>query len=201
MVSSVKGREVTQFSSCPLESQLNQMRVELDIGSGSGAFLECAAAADPFTQFLGVELDAERHYEAISRLRRGGVRNADSVHSEAYAFVRQSLPLSSIDVVHIYFPNPHPHEDGLDHRLIDFHFMSQIRRVLKDGGQLRLATDHASYFNDIVSQLEPGSWWGIEWQPLLVGSVHDGLRIGTPCEIKYKIEKKLQIHYLQLVAI
>jgi len=176
-------------------------RIELDIGSDSGVFLELAAAADPTTFFIGVEIDPERSLRAMYRLKRSGIRNAISVNHEAYSFLRTSVPVSSIDAIHVYFPNPYPHHDRQTRRLVDFDFLGQVRRVLKDGGELRMATDHAEYFSEMISSLDPGSWWGIEWRRLPFENKHDRLKIGTRCEVKYRVAKQKAIYYLHLLAV
>jgi tRNA (guanine-N7-)-methyltransferase len=176
-------------------------RIELDIGSGAGHFLECIAIANPYTLHIGVEIDSERHLRATLRLRQSRVRNAISINCEAYAFLKYRVSTASIDGAHVYFPNPYPEGDGQPSRLVGIAFINEIGRVLKPGGYLRLATDNSGYFEDIWHLLSAEIWWTVRWLPLAVESPSDGLRLGTPCEVKYLVRERRPIYYLQAMRL
>jgi tRNA (guanine-N7-)-methyltransferase len=63
----------------------------------------------------------------------------------AYA-VKHLLPLGSIDVAHILFPDPWPKRHHQNRRLIQDDFLRDLHAALAPGGELRLKTDDLPYF-------------------------------------------------------
>ncbi len=56
-----------------------------------------------------------------------------------------ALPEASIDRVFVLHPDPWRKRRHWERRLIGPHGLDAIARVLKDDGELRVATDHAGY--------------------------------------------------------
>lgn len=127
----------------------NRRPVELEIGTGKGAFLLARAAARPELNFLGLErVHAYCHY-AADRLCRAGLPNVRMLRTEASPFFDSCLAEGSLWRVHIYFPDPWPKRRHHRRRLMQPPFLVNVRRTLRPGGQLLLVTDHLEYFEYI----------------------------------------------------
>lgn len=132
----------------------NDHPVELEIGSGKGTFLLEQAKTLPDTNFFGIEWARWFWMYASDRLRRNNCLNARMVRAEAGFFMREHIADASLNVVHIYFPDPWPKARHHKRRLIQLPFLKEVHRILVPGGKLRLVTDHADYFAHMKQTLE-----------------------------------------------
>ncbi len=55
----------------------------------------------------------------------------------------------SVDCFHIYFPDPWPKKRHHKRRFISSNNLEELLRCLKSGGIIKVATDHAEYFEQI----------------------------------------------------
>ena len=123
--------------------------VEVELGAGDGSFLLEYAKANPARNFLGVERLLGRIRKIDRKGRRAGLANLRVMRIEAVYFVQYLLPACSVDVVHIYFPDPWPKKRHHKNRLIQAPFVELLARVLKPDGLVFLRTDNAEYFGQM----------------------------------------------------
>ena len=164
----------------------NAHPLEMEIGTGKGTFLTEQAKAHPETNFLGVEYARWFWRYASDRLRRNNCQNARTARAEAMYFVREHVPNESIDVLHIYFPDPWPKKRHHKRRLIQEPFMKEVMRVLKPGGRLQIVTDHADYFDQMELVVKASALKVVDYNR--PGSAGEGEFVGTNFERKYKRE-------------
>ena len=98
------------------------------------------------------------------------------------------MPEASLRRVHIYFPDPWPKARHHKRRTVQAPFLRHLHRVLRAGGEVRLATDHDDYFQwmqDHAAQVADL----FERQPFeRPGSAEAGELVGTNFERKYRRE-------------
>ncbi len=121
--------------------------LELEIGSGKGTFLVQQAELQPETNFIGIEWAREFWSYAADRVRRRGLTNIRLLHADAAEFLRWRVPDASLAVIHLYFPDPWPKARHQKRRMISDRFLTEARRAIIPGGQLRVVTDHDDYWN------------------------------------------------------
>lgn len=121
-------------------------RLEIEIGSGKGTFLLQQGELEPTTNFLGVEWAGEFFAYAADRVRRKGMDNVRLLHADATEFLRWRVPDGLVSVIHLYFSDPWPKARHHKRRVLQDSFLFQARRVLAAGGELRIVTDHADYW-------------------------------------------------------
>lgn len=116
----------------------------LEIGFGGGEHLAWQAAHNPKVGFLG----AEYFFNGIASL----LRHIDDRRLENLRIydgdVRDLLPRlsdASLARVFILFPDPWPKSRHNKRRLIQDDTLGELARVVKDGGELRIATDDPDY--------------------------------------------------------
>lgn len=166
----------------------NDHPVEFEIGTGKGTFLTDSARARPDTNFFGIEYAAWFWRYASDRLRRHNCTNAHTARAEANFFFREYVPSDSLSVLHIYFPDPWPKKRHHKRRLIQPEFLQQVMRTLKVGGQLRIVTDHAGYFEQINEVVRASPLEIIDYtRPSSAGEEEF---VGTNFERKYKREAR-----------
>ncbi|MBK1692507.1 tRNA (guanosine(46)-N7)-methyltransferase TrmB [Ectothiorhodospira mobilis] len=119
--------------------------VTLEIGFGNGESLAQMAAADPERDFLGVEVHRPGVGHLLQRLEDLGLDNVRVASHDAVELVREQIPEAGLDCVQVFFPDPWPKKRHHKRRLIQPAFVQQLRRGLRPGGRLHLATDWEDY--------------------------------------------------------
>jgi len=171
--------------------------LEIEIGSGKGAFLIEEAAKHPDVNFLGFEWAREYWLYAADRLRRRGLKNVRLLHADAVEFLRHRAPDAVAQAIHLYFSDPWPKKKHHKRRVVQDAFLTDAHRVLTPAGELRIVTDHEDYWAWMEERF--ARWcdpakdgprferlpFGAEHRP---GSARAGELVGTNFERKYAQE-------------
>jgi tRNA (guanine-N7-)-methyltransferase len=120
--------------------------LEIDLGSGEGAFLRAMARRHPERNFLGIERLLGRVRKVCRAIAREGLTNARIVRIENAYALRYLLPLEAVAVAHAGFPDPWPKRYHQRRRLVQDGFMEALHGILVEGGELRIKTDDLPYF-------------------------------------------------------
>ena len=124
----------------------NAHPVVLEVGSGKGRFLIASATERPDVNFIGIEKSLHYHRVIEERVRKRGLTNVRLINHDAFLVLQKMLGEASIAEVHIYFPDPWPRPREQKRRIIRPEVLTEIRRVLVDGGTGIYVTDHREYF-------------------------------------------------------
>lgn len=127
--------------------------VEVEVGSGKGAFLLAASAAKPETYILGIEASPGYARFAAEQLRDAQVRNASLLIDNARLYLQDRVPERSLRAVHVYYPDPWPKRRHRKRRFFVEETPEVVHRCLVDNGLLLVATDNAAYAGQIVALL------------------------------------------------
>lgn len=120
--------------------------LEIDLGSGEGAFLEALATRHPERNFIGIERLLGRVRKVCRSVATHGLENVRLLRIENYYALKHILPLASVSVAHVGFPDPWPKRYHQRRRLVQDDFMQALHPVLIPGGELRVKTDDEPYF-------------------------------------------------------
>ena len=159
--------------------------VHVEIGTGKGTFLLNQARTQPGDNFLGIEWARKYDRYAVDRIGRWGLTNVRIIRTDAAAFLANFVPGDSVDCFHVYFPDPWPKKRHHKRRFICPANLEQLTRCLKIDGQLRIATDHADYFEQIQGVLAARSEELQEIEFLPTAGADQGEWVGTNFERKY----------------
>lgn len=170
---------------------------ELEIGSGKGTFLVQQGEQSPGVNYLGIEWAREFWLYGADRLRRRGLTNVKMLNADASEFVRWRMPSAIAQVIHLYFPDPWPKSRHHRRRMVQDSFLEQAQRILVDGGELRVVTDHADYFAWMEEHFD--RWSDTPEKPDEAkpftrlaferpASAREGEIVGTNFERKYRVE-------------
>ena len=163
--------------------------IHIEVGSGKGTFLVNQAKAQPHANFLGIEWARKYYRFAVDRVGRWGLTNVRLIRTEAASFLRDHTPDSSVDCFHIYFPDPWPKRRHHRRRFLCPANLDNLIRCLRPSGQMRIATDHAEYFDSMKRLVTAaGTLREIEFFPTACAQV--GEWVGTNFERKYLKENK-----------
>jgi tRNA (guanine-N7-)-methyltransferase len=164
--------------------------VHVEVGSGKGTFLVNEARAQPGADFLGIEW-ANRYYRyAVDRIGRWGLGNVRLIRTDAAGFIAERVGDGSVDCFHVYFPDPWPKKRHHKRRFVNAANVGQMLRCLKAGGRIRIATDHAGYFEQIEEVLggEGDRVGEVDFLP--TAGADTGEWVGTNFERKYVRDRR-----------
>jgi len=119
-------------------------RFALEVGFGGGEHLAEQARRHPDTGFIGCEPFENGVAKLLTQVQASGLRNVRVVPDDARDILVR-LPDASLSFVFVLFPDPWPKLRHHKRRFIQTRALDQIHRLLKPGGELRIATDHTDY--------------------------------------------------------
>jgi len=125
----------------------------LEIGFGMGETTAQIAAADPETDFLGVEVYTAGCGALLRRIAEHNLTNLRIIQHDAMEVVRDMIQASTLDRIQIFFPDPWPKARHHKRRLIRPDFVEELAIRLKPGGILHCATDWAPYADVMLEVL------------------------------------------------
>jgi len=120
--------------------------LEVEVGSGKGLFLASATTRQPDYNFLGIEISRKYARYASARLARQQAQNGLVISGDALVLFRQWLTDSSLQAVHVYFPDPWWKKRHKKRRVMNEDFLRDVERTLITDGRLHFWTDVEEYF-------------------------------------------------------
>lgn len=117
----------------------------LEIGFGDGQALLQRAEAHPELDCLGIEVHRPGVGNLLLQIEKQGIQNVRVLCADAAEVLAARFDEAVFDEVHILFPDPWPKKRHHKRRLIQPQFVAILRRRLKPGGRLYLATDWQDY--------------------------------------------------------
>lgn len=118
--------------------------ISLEIGFGGGEHLAARAGRSPHHGFIGIEAFENGVASLVEHITLNNLTNVRIYHDDGRPFLRALKP-ASIDEIFVLFPDPWPKKRHHKRRLLQKSFICFLRDLLKPGGRLLIATDHADY--------------------------------------------------------
>ncbi len=126
--------------------------VWLEIGFGAGEHLAAQAESHPEVGFLGCEPFLDGVANLLSLIDRAGLGNVRLLDDDARLLLAV-LPDASLDRVFLLFNDPWPKTRHAKRRFLNRENLDALARVMKDGAELRFASDHLAYATWSLEQL------------------------------------------------
>lgn len=149
----------------PAEAFGREAPLVMEIGFGMGETTAEIAAAQPDTDFLGVEVYPAGVGSLLRRVREAGLANVRVIQHDALEVLRDMIAPGTLAGVHVFFPDPWPKARHHKRRLIQGPFVSLLASRLRPGGYLHCATDWQDYAQQMLVVLSA--------EPLLENTVAD----------------------------
>jgi tRNA (guanine-N7-)-methyltransferase len=127
-------------------------RLRLEIGFGGGEHLAHQAATNPDIAFLGAEPFLNGVVAAVRHLRTRDLKNVRLYLGDARDLF-PGIPDGALEALYVLHPDPWPKSRHHKRRLIQKPFLDEAARMLKPGGELRLATDDPPYLNWMLQRV------------------------------------------------
>ena len=130
----------------------------LEIGFGMGDATATVAAAQPGTDFIGIEVHVAGVGALLKRIGELALSNLRIVQHDAVPVLAQMIAPASLAGVHLWFPDPWHKKRHHKRRLIQPAFVADLVTRIAPGGYLHCATDWQPYADQMLEVLvaEPG---------------------------------------------
>jgi len=115
--------------------------VWLEIGFGGGEHLAAQATAHPDIGFVGCDAYLDGVASLLRTITERGLTNVRVFADDARVLIA-SLEAASVERVFLLFPDPWPKARHHKRRFISRENLAALARIMADGGDLRIATDH-----------------------------------------------------------
>jgi len=125
----------------------------LEIGFGMGDSLLQMAAAEPDTDFIGIEVHPPGVGTIINAARAEGLANLRVYLADANDVLEECFEPQSIDRLQLYFPDPWHKKKHNKRRIVQSSFVQQVREKLRPDGILHMATDWQHYAEQMLETL------------------------------------------------
>jgi tRNA (guanine-N7-)-methyltransferase len=123
----------------------------LEIGCGMGETTVAIAAAHPECDYIGIEVHTPGVGSLLKQIDELRLTNVRVIQHDAVAVLEKMILPSSLDGLHIFFPDPWPKNRQQKRRLIQAPFISLATSRLKPGAYLHAATDWQEYAEQILA--------------------------------------------------
>lgn len=146
-------------------------QVILEIGFGMGEATALLGRDFPETGFLAVEVHKPGIGKLMARIEELELSNIRIIEGDAHPILKTMIPDSSVEGIHLFFPDPWPKKRHHKRRIINAEFLQLIHPKIKDGGFFHIATDWVPYAEQIeeVFAASPLFTGGVverpEWRP------------------------------------
>jgi tRNA (guanine-N7-)-methyltransferase len=132
--------------------------VVLEIGFGMGETTAAIAQAHPHVDFIGVDVHLPGVGALLARIEAQRLGNVRIVRHDAVEVVAAMIAPASLAGIHVYFPDPWPKKRHHKRRLLHAPFVHALAERLAPGGYVHVATDWASYAEEILAALSAERW-------------------------------------------
>lgn len=132
----------------------------LEIGFGGGEHLAWQAKHNPHAGIIGCEPFINGVVKLLGNIRDDDLGNVRLYRDDARQLVDR-LPEASVDRAFILFPDPWPKTRHNKRRIVSTPVIDRLAGALKNGAELRIATDDSGYLEWILwhMQKQPAFAW------------------------------------------
>ena len=128
----------------------NDAPLQVEVGSGKGLFLLKASEKHPDQNFIGIEIARKYAKYAAKGLAHADRSNAFVVSGDALPVFENQIADSSIQAVHVYFPDPWWKKKHKKRRVVNESFIRNVSSKLIAGGTFHFWTDVLEYFDTAI---------------------------------------------------
>ena len=134
--------------------------LSVEIGCGAGLHPIQWAKLNPDKRLVAIERTKEKFQAFEQRLKNNSIHNVYGVNDDALNWLPANIKANSVENYYILYPNPYPKEKQANkrfHRSCLFHY---ILETLKPSGQVHMATNEISLFNEALYYFK--DFWRME---------------------------------------
>lgn len=147
-------------------------KVVMEIGFGMGEATALIARDFPDTGFFAVDVHRPGVGKLFSLIQEHQLKNLRVIQGDAHLVMHDMFADSSLDGVHLFFPDPWPKKRHNKRRIVNENFLQQVASKVKKGGFIHIATDwvpYAEWIDEVFAAstlFTGGRVARPEWRPL-----------------------------------
>ncbi len=123
----------------------------LEIGFGNGDTLAQIARDHPHNNYLGIEVHRPGVGHLLMRIEEYGLSNVRVMCADAVEVLQHQIKDASLAALYLFFPDPWHKKRHHKRRQVQPEWAQLIRRKLKIGGLLHMATDWQEYAEHMLT--------------------------------------------------
>jgi tRNA (guanine-N7-)-methyltransferase len=169
--------------------------LRLEIGFGGAEHLIAAAKASPQIGFIGTDAFVNAIAKALVAIDQDALANIRLYFGDASELL-DWLPDAAVSRIDLLYPDPWPKRRHWKRRFIQHESLKRLARVLRNGGELRFATDIPDYMTYVLARVlrspdfiwtaESADDWRVPWPGFS----------GTRYEAKAKLEGRIPAYFI-----
>lgn len=164
--------------------------IVVEIGSGMGEATAEIAKNYPDIDFIAVEVFPPGIGNLLKLIEETGLTNLKVAPIDAAVWFAGSMPVESLDGVHVFFPDPWRKARHHKRRLIQPPFIKLVVNALKPDGYLHCATDWENYAEQMEEFLDA--------EPTLAKLSDEAVKAASKrCATKFETRGKLKGHSIK----
>jgi tRNA (guanine-N7-)-methyltransferase len=136
--------------------------VRMEIGFGSGEHIAAQAEASPSVGFIGCEVFINGVASLLRYVDERKLANV-RIYDNDVRHLLPRLKSASFQRISLLFPDPWPKARHAKRRFISTSMLDEVARLLTDGGEFRVASDHPVYVEWTLSHVpvHPAFSWAV----------------------------------------
>lgn len=138
--------------------------IAIEYCSGNGLWIAQKAQENPSCLWIAVEKRFDRVQRIWAKKHNLSLNNLLVISGEGEAFTTHYLKEGMIDQIFVNFPDPWPKLKHAKNRIIQKPFVEEMKRVLKDSGEVVLVTDDAIYSQQMIQEMMQDDLWKSSYQ-------------------------------------
>ena len=120
-------------------------RVIMEIGFGMGEATAIIAKNHPNNGYIAVDVHPPGIGKLLARIVENDLTNLKVIEEDVHVVLQHMIADESLDVIHLFFPDPWPKKKHNKRRIVNESFLSLIHPKIKKGGFIHIATDWVPY--------------------------------------------------------
>jgi tRNA (guanine-N7-)-methyltransferase len=125
----------------------------IEIGFGNGESLAQIAKNHPDNDYLGIEVHRPGVGHLLQLIEEQQLTNLRVMSEDAVDILEKQIPDNSLDALYLFFPDPWHKKKHHKRRQVQPSWAQLVRRKLKLGGKLHMATDWKNYAEHMLKVL------------------------------------------------
>ncbi len=131
---------------------ISNRKIILEVGFGMGDTTAEIAMNAPQNNYIGIEVHSPGVGNLINKIKEHEISNLKIIQHDAVEVIEKMIANSSLDGVHIFFPDPWHKKRHNKRRLIKADFLNKLALKLKEKAYIHIATDWEDYADWILDE-------------------------------------------------
>lgn len=157
----VKSKILPKYEISSFHEISNFPNVNIEVGSGYGDTIIHLAKNNLEKNFIACEVYIDAISSMCKKIMAEGLKNVRIYVNDARLLFEQT-PNGFLENIYVLFPDPWPKKRHHKRRIVSVEFLKEAERVLQNGGNCFIATDHDSYKEHICEVIDSQNY--LQWQ-------------------------------------